>query len=450
MPMSKFIFDGVNRLFIVRSGITEIDVQVDLYSDWKEVLREGDNTKYLQALSTIGGDPLTLGRTLGDTYFLENGWKIRPYEGENHVLRIDGNLFSRDGSGSVIPTTGNSNVLVESFVSNLVDTAVSQLEITNLQYLIESQRNNSRGYGTIYYVDPVNGLDDNNGLSPDGAFLTIGQALDTAVNGAHDIINIVNKAGGTTVVNENVNITKNDVFIRATTDTILSPLDGTLPTVVMSGDRSSIDGFTFAGSNTGNCIEVWGNNNNIDNVFLNGNANCAIAVYDNVQLNTATISNYNVGVCFTPVSSGQSVIDKVQFAGNQKGIEDVSAGSVNVLSASFRNNTTGVSLDSGNQFMFLGIGTEFTNNTTDYTLSGNFNFASSIRGDAYVERLKQSQWEHPSGTSSSQFEKGFLDILGMARGKIVNSASGVFDIYDQDDSNIIYTLVESGLERVRQ
>lgn len=40
-------------------------------------------------------------------------------------------------------------------------------------------------------------------------------------------------------------------------------------------------------------------------------------------------------------------------------------------------------------------------------------------------------------------------LLAMAQGKIVNSASGVYDIYAQDNSTILYTLTESGNERIR-
>jgi hypothetical protein len=154
--MNKFTFDGVNKIFIVNSGITSIDVQIDLYSDWKEVLLEDDNMKYLQALSTVGGDPLTAGRFLGDTYFLENGWKIRPFEGQDHVLNIEGNLFSRDGSGAVVPTTGNSNVLVEMFVSNLVDTTIAESASTDfVQALKDSDWTHSSGTQSANFEDAI-------------------------------------------------------------------------------------------------------------------------------------------------------------------------------------------------------------------------------------------------------------------------------------------------------
>ena len=40
-------------------------------------------------------------------------------------------------------------------------------------------------------------------------------------------------------------------------------------------------------------------------------------------------------------------------------------------------------------------------------------------------------------------------LLAMAQGKIVNSSSGVYDIYAQDNTSVLYTLTESGVERNR-
>lgn len=119
--MAKVTFDGTNKLIIVDSGITSLDAAIDLYSDWKEWVLVGDNSKYPLAFSTIGGDDLGGGRYLGATYFLENGWKIRPYEG-NHALSIVGNIYTRDGSSPFVVTLGNYNVLITSNVSNLIDT----------------------------------------------------------------------------------------------------------------------------------------------------------------------------------------------------------------------------------------------------------------------------------------------------------------------------------------
>lgn len=119
--MAKVTFDGSNRLIIVNYGITSLDVKVDLYSDWKEWVLLSDNSKYPTAMTAVGGDPLAGSQYLGTTYFLENGWKIRPYE-DNHSLEVSGNLYARDGSSPFVQTLGSYNVLITLKTSNLVDT----------------------------------------------------------------------------------------------------------------------------------------------------------------------------------------------------------------------------------------------------------------------------------------------------------------------------------------
>jgi hypothetical protein len=118
-----YTFDGPNKLIILSAGTTVLDVK-DLYSRWKDWVAVSDNSKYLPAVVVLGGDPLPGGRYLGTTYFIENGWKIRPYEG-NHTLVVSGNMYSRDGSDPFVNTIGSYNVRIMITVSNLVDTVAT-------------------------------------------------------------------------------------------------------------------------------------------------------------------------------------------------------------------------------------------------------------------------------------------------------------------------------------
>jgi hypothetical protein len=126
--MAKVTFDGPNKLIIVNSGVTELSVQIDLYSDWKEWWGLGDNSKYFAAFRTIGGDPLSPSVSVGDYYFLQNqvtdgGWRIRPYEGD-HVLTITGNLVPEDATKALFTSTlGDWNVLITLQTSSLTQTA---------------------------------------------------------------------------------------------------------------------------------------------------------------------------------------------------------------------------------------------------------------------------------------------------------------------------------------
>ena len=102
----KVTFDGVNKLILVNEGETSLDVQTDIYSDWKEWVRTDTNMKYLQPLSTVGGDPTVEGQRLDVTYFLINGWKIKPYSG-TYDLTLVGNIFDVDGGSIKVPADVN-------------------------------------------------------------------------------------------------------------------------------------------------------------------------------------------------------------------------------------------------------------------------------------------------------------------------------------------------------
>jgi hypothetical protein len=95
----KVTFDGVNKLILVNPGVTELDVKVDIYSDWKEWFTGYDSvitSKYIQASESVGGQPLPGGEYLGGTFFLINGWRIKPYPGSYRLI-VNGNLYTDTG-----------------------------------------------------------------------------------------------------------------------------------------------------------------------------------------------------------------------------------------------------------------------------------------------------------------------------------------------------------------
>jgi len=119
----KVTFDGPNKLILVNEGVTTLDVQIDVYSNWKEWSLQIDNTKFLSAISTLGGDPITSETFVGDTYFLENGWRIQPWTNYNgYILDVVGNIYTREpGENPVNPTPRVSVTLTR---SNITETAL--------------------------------------------------------------------------------------------------------------------------------------------------------------------------------------------------------------------------------------------------------------------------------------------------------------------------------------
>ena len=117
MPIT---FDGVAKLIILPLGTTTISVQ-DLYSAWVDWFGTGDNSKFLPAFRFVGGDPVSDTKNLGITFFIINGYRIRPQESD-HRLTVEGNLYTDPaGFSPFVGTLGNYNVVIEMQVSNLSD-----------------------------------------------------------------------------------------------------------------------------------------------------------------------------------------------------------------------------------------------------------------------------------------------------------------------------------------
>lgn len=119
--MAKVSFDGENKLINVLTGITSLDIKEDVYSEWKAWVAESDNAKFVCAFSAIGGDTIRAGVYLGSTFFLENGWKLKPWTGD-YELTVTGNVYTRDGSPCFVSADGSCNIMITMSKSNLIDT----------------------------------------------------------------------------------------------------------------------------------------------------------------------------------------------------------------------------------------------------------------------------------------------------------------------------------------
>ncbi len=126
----KATFDGEAKLIIVNPGETEIDVEVDIYSAWKEWALLRDYLKWVPALRTTGGDPLPGGDFLGASFFLINNWKILI----NESVNVTGNIFTDDAGGVFI--VGEGLQLATSTVSNLIDKPTLDTGINNASIFV--------------------------------------------------------------------------------------------------------------------------------------------------------------------------------------------------------------------------------------------------------------------------------------------------------------------------
>jgi len=206
--MSKVTFDATNRLIIVDNGIVELDAGGDLYSEAK---RQWKTDAVLNGMRlpfrTIGGDPLGGGLTAGAYYFLQNdnGWRIRPYEGDHH-LTINGNLYPEDaGQDIVVETVGAYTVLVRLQTSSLTQAAdadpaavwdvvlnpsaadnTPSALIQRIQSLVDGGIEKGASFTNVPFslVSSVDHVTPATGLSPTGFYLQDDDPSWTALSGS--------------------------------------------------------------------------------------------------------------------------------------------------------------------------------------------------------------------------------------------------------------------------
>ena len=126
-PTSKIIQVTSTPVIDNNEWVVDIDVKIDLYSDGKEDWKSDPTLNKLKfPIRAVGGDALPGSKSLGSTFFLESGWKIKPYA-FSHTMRVNGNLYSEDGTSPYTTVDGAYTVQIIQSVSSLVDSTVQQL-----------------------------------------------------------------------------------------------------------------------------------------------------------------------------------------------------------------------------------------------------------------------------------------------------------------------------------
>ena len=125
-------FDGPNKLIIeIANGAENTSNVSEIYSEWKFWSTQADNLKYVKAFTPVGGDPISGTESLDITYFMENGWRLRPAE-LHHKWTLVGNLFTREPGQSVaVLPVGAFVVNIEQQLSTVVRLLDSQLPLSD-------------------------------------------------------------------------------------------------------------------------------------------------------------------------------------------------------------------------------------------------------------------------------------------------------------------------------
>lgn len=149
--MALVTFDGVNRIIEVNTGVTFLDAQIDLYSDWKEWVQTGAGAPYYAAFATSGGFEIDATTDTGRVYFLINGWTIRPHDA-THELEIRGNLYAEAGQPIFVPPLGSFTVAA------IVTRAIDSLEKETRAALSTEQSEQLLDIFRVLGLDPLTPL----------------------------------------------------------------------------------------------------------------------------------------------------------------------------------------------------------------------------------------------------------------------------------------------------
>lgn len=284
------------RLITVASPSTEILMQdlVDTVRLFEADLDEGMQFDHL--IDASGKEALGGGTFVGITVKLRNAqiaFEARPGPSYVQCNIAGGNLVAVTSDGitdlnPVFPTAFTQVVKTSSSSAT-----ISGLEITNLQYLIESGHGKSPAYGKIFYWNPVDGVDTNDGTAPSRAIKTFAVVHALLVSGRSDVVMAISSSNKT-IVNQTVTITKDLVSLRGPGASFdIEPTTQTGATITVSGVAVSIEGVEVATAINGSydAISCTGNHFSLRNVIVENATNRGIVVSgcNNLTINDSFI-----------------------------------------------------------------------------------------------------------------------------------------------------------------
>lgn len=108
-----YLIDGNTKTINLTTGTNEVSVR-DIWSRWVDWFLTSDNSKYLPAFLSLGGEDIDLnsGTKIPIYSFLINGWKIKPQEANHTLVVNDGILLVNGGGDPFVNTNGNFMVRI--------------------------------------------------------------------------------------------------------------------------------------------------------------------------------------------------------------------------------------------------------------------------------------------------------------------------------------------------
>lgn len=152
----KVTFDGENKQIIINPNVNTIDVKIDMYSAWKEWVLQYDNSKWLPAFRSVGGDQTGENQYAPSYFFLINNWKVIA---TNISCVVQMNLYSDDGLSPFVIT--NAAITNRASDVPIIKSEVEKrLEYGDKIYYDENSIYTGIAYPNGTIAQPINNITD--------------------------------------------------------------------------------------------------------------------------------------------------------------------------------------------------------------------------------------------------------------------------------------------------
>lgn len=310
--MATLTFFKLNRVIQVDDPVegTAVTVQelVNAIRDYEE---EVDFLDYSHICNAFGKQDLGGGVQVGITLELINDWRIQ-FESPGAPPTI--NVYVRAGNLVAVNSFSNNPIKASDYVTVIIAQSTSPSIITppedlNMLYLIESLRGRHATLGSIFYWDPTNGLDTNDGTQPAEAKATFAAAQALATAGANDIIFcLANDASGITTVDDEVlNITVPSLKVRGPGYSFqLKPSAITTDVVTIGADNVEVSGFYIEpkASGTGHGIKIYTASGTVDDTLVK---DCWIKSAPGNGIDVSNATRTTIDTCAIETTTGKGI-----------------------------------------------------------------------------------------------------------------------------------------------
>lgn len=401
------IYDFLEQIIEVPAPDLELDLQylVDQTRDVEDELTPPMG--YAKIMDAYGKQPLGGGTFVGITVFLLDNWKVRfearPGPDTVAAFVTGGNLVAESGN----PIAPSAYVTV-TLAQSSSPTIATPDDNVDLKYLIASLYDTQKSVGNVYYWDPTNGDDGNDGTTPSTAVATFAAAQGLATAGNYDTIYcLANDVSGTTTVTETLSITKNTLKVRGPGHVFqLVPTADTADTIAITADNVEISGLyvSTAGTGSRDAINITGDYAYIKDAWVTNVRG------DGIDISSAQVTKINTSVIEHAGGSGtgsginigddatQSIISKcIVFDHDDDGISLSGTGIAdNVIENCLIYNNTeyGIDIGSGVARTTVRGGNTFNTNTSgNYNDLGTNTYIETPAGGASITDIADAVWD---------------------------------------------------------